>query len=114
MRPRAVIAEEPVRAGGKHLKKDGAEGEEIGAGVDRAAVELLGGGVARRAQKNSRDRGIAEGLCRFVGFGQAHRLDDAEVEQLGTVGGKQDIGGLQVAMDDAKLVESLQCGKKLE
>jgi hypothetical protein len=41
-------------------------------------------------------------------------LDDAEIEQLGAVGRKQDVGGLQIAMDDAEFVKGLQGGENFE
>src|SRR5262245_42111735 len=41
-------------------------------------------------------------------------LDDAEIEQLGSIRRKQDVGGFQVAMNNAELVKRLQGGKKLK
>jgi hypothetical protein len=100
--------------GGEHFKENGAEGEQIRASVHGAPVELLGRGVARRAEENAGDRCFAKRFGRFVGFGRIHILDDAEIEQLGAEGRKQDVGGLQIAVNDAELVEGLQGGEELE
>ena len=41
-------------------------------------------------------------------------LDDAEIEQLGAMWRKQDVSGLQIAVDDAKFVKGLQSGENFE
>ena len=93
----------------EHFVKDAAEGPDV-----RAAVDGLGFGLFRRhvrggAEQNSRQRGHAAhgrrsgdvhrcGIA-FEGFGEA------EVENFhGVVGGEFDVGGFEIAMDDAVLV----------
>ena len=74
-----------------------AEAVDVGAGVDRAAADLLGRHRHRRADQLARG-----GELGGVGRGQ---LGDAEVDQdraraAGAVGREEDVGGLDVAVDD--------------
>ena len=81
---------------GEQLVQHGAEGVHVGRRGHRLATDLLGRGVLRRHHPHA-----ALGLVVLA----IHQLGDAEVEQLGlAVRGDQDIGRLEVAMDDEVLV----------
>jgi hypothetical protein len=89
----------------RHLVHDGAEGELVGAEVHRPARRLLGGHVADGAHHHPR-AGHLRGGCafgavapRFGELGQAE-VQDAHV----AVPGHHHVLGLQVAVDDARLV----------
>lgn len=89
-------------SGGHGFVEQDAEGVDVGAGVDAGGVtvgegfQVFGGHVGE---------GAAKGLgCRFVGTSPG-RAGEVEVEEHGAaVGGDQDVGGLDVAVDDAVLV----------
>ena len=90
---------------GEALVEQAAQGVDVGAAVDRLTADLLGGHVVHRSQR---------ALGRLLG-----RIGDpaaeAEVTQpgvqrlLGAVGaGDEDVGGLDVAMDQPGSVGGLQ------
>ncbi len=84
---------------GQHLVEHGPEGVDIGARVRDIAPELLGSDVLGGAQDRARVGEIP------TAFG----LGDAEVgHQDATVVGQHDVGGLDVAMDDAGEVGGVQ------
>ncbi len=79
---------------GEHLVEHGAEREDVRAMVDAAAGGLLGGKVARGAQHHAR---LGKAGITQLGDAEIHHLDGAAV-------GDHQVGGLQVAVDDACLV----------
>src|SRR5208282_3551447 len=94
---------------GEHLEKDAAEGPDVRAAIGGPALGLLGRHVGGGPQDDagvgfqvagSGRRGDVVGLrFGFEGFGQA------EVEDLhGVVFGQLDVGGFEVAVNDAALV----------
>ena len=89
----------------KQLVEQHAQRIDVAAGVDAELVHLrlLGAHVQRRADE-LREAGVE----RLLGERCADRLGDAEVDHLGdrlaVVQRDQDVGGLQVAVDDPLLV----------
>ncbi|MEZ4253451.1 MAG: hypothetical protein R3B99_35020 [Polyangiales bacterium] len=98
----------------EHLEEDRAEGVDVGARVDVVAARLLRRHVLRRAERFARRR---EARASAGGLGEA------EVEQHGAFGGlvgelaravgvgarralagEEDVGRLQIAVDDALVV----------
>ncbi len=80
--------------------EDHAEGEDVRAAVDAAPLHLLGGHVVRRSEKLAR-RGEVDGFGRD--------LRDAEVGDLhALVAGEDDVGWLDVAMDDPLAVREVE------
>ena len=95
-----------------HLVQHRAEREDVGARVHAPARDLLGchvaGGAADAARDEHTGRRVLEGRVRgaraFRRFGQ---LCQAEVEHLHrAVRGHHDVGGLEVAVDDARRVRT--------
>ena len=103
------------RPAGEHLEKDGAEGEEIGPGVDFFTPDLLGSHVSRGSHDHSRT-GELGGV--FSRPGQVFRgpslACEAEVEELHSVRSQEDVGGLEVAMDQPASVQRGKGGKRRE
>ena len=103
----AVAAEGKLARG--HFVEDGAEGEEIGAGVEILGAGLLGGHVGDGAESAARAGEVvgvaAIGGESFAGGGfgaGAGDFGETEVENFGlAAGGDEDVGGLDVAVDDA-------------
>ena len=98
-------------AAGEQFVQDDAQGVDVGAGVDGVglAAELLGGGVGEGAGELALagDGGGGSGARRdgTVGVGRVVELGDAEVDDArAAVGVDEDVGGLEVAVDDAPLV----------
>ncbi len=93
---RPGVAEIEGRGAGGDLVQDAAEGVEVAAVVDLAARDLLGRHVVRGAHGHAA-AGELGGEADVVG-----EAGDAEVADLhGAVGEPHDVGGLQVAVDDA-------------
>ena len=91
-----MIAERPPA--GQQLEEQQAEGVDVGRGGDRLAGELLGAGVLGRREAQRRAR-----LPSPVGAGRfrVEELGDAEVEEPHLAAlGQQDVGRLEIAMDD--------------
>ncbi len=93
----------------QYLVQNATEGPDIGAAVDPAGAGLLGRHVRRRAQNHSRARrGEAQrrrmcssGAVGVIGEG----LGQPEIQDLDLAfRGDLDVGGLEVAVDDALLV----------
>src|SRR5262249_61977691 len=88
---------------GEQLVEDGAERIYVGSRRYCQATRLLRAGVVRRQHSQLRP-----GAGRVVGNVGIDQLGDAEVEQLRrAVGRRQDVAGLDVAMDDQVLVSEL-------
>src|ERR1700712_202941 len=99
---------EGVSAGGEFVE-DEAEGEDVGLNGGLAGDELLGrhvgdgaaaGGVGAAGSGDA----AADGATRVeVDFGGGEAAGEAEVEDLDqTAVGEHDVGGLEVAMEDAE------------
>ena len=89
---------------GEQLVEQHAQRVDVGGGGHRLAAHLLGAGVLGRHQLQP-GRGRRQRLPGHLGIEQ---LGDAEVEQLGhAVLGDQDVGRLDVAVDDQVLVRVL-------
>ena len=90
-------------------EEDGPQRPEVGAVVDAArAARLLGAHVLRRAHEHVAARDVESlGL-----LGPAQRLGDAEIEDLDDLlvvhARQEDIGGLEVTVDDARAVRASQ------
>ena len=93
------------RPAGQHREQHAAEAIQIALRRDRAAVGLLGGHVFGRADQAAgrRQPRVAE------------QPRDAEIGQLQiVVGRQQQIGRLEIAMDDAVVVRMLQSPGELD
>jgi hypothetical protein len=102
---------------GGHFVEDGAEGEEVGTGVNIAGPNLLGGHVRDGAENGARAREMfgvygTSGKS-FGGAGEiAREMDfgESEIEDFGAAAfGDLDVGGLDVSMDDALGVGGVEC-----
>jgi hypothetical protein len=116
----AGIAAKWESAGG-HFVEDDAEGEEIGAGVEFPAADLFGGHIGDGADGSAgagEMRGIESDLLlgshsgggrgTFRGAGKIY-FGQAEVEDFGVAApGDENIGGLDVTMDDALAVSGFK------
>ncbi len=104
---------------GRHLVEDGSERKQVAAGVEFLALGLFRGhvrdgadGGARTGQKFDADRGggLSVRACgrRGVGRGRGH-FRQAEIENLGVAAlGDENVGGLDVAMDDVFAVRGIE------
>ena len=98
------------------LIKDAAKGEDVGAGIDVTRFDLLRRHVLGRA-----DDGVCASEqrdCRLLGRrawrrshagGRRRQLGESEVEELDALLGDEDIGRLEIAMDDALAVRRVEC-----
>ena len=92
-------------AAGEQLVHHAAEGEDVGAMIDRQATRLLGRHVADRAHDQP-GRGVQ---CRGAVGGGGDGPRQTEVEHLDvSVAGDDDVGRLEIAMDDVPVV----CGRE--
>ena len=111
-----LVQQHPRRAAkgqlaGQHLVEDHAEAVDVAAAVDAVAFALACSGSYRRA---CREPGRRSSWLHLAGFA----LGEAEVHQpCVAVLVEHDVGGLDVAMDDAHFVRVLQrigdCGHQL-
>ena len=91
----------------EHLVEHQAKGEDVASGVHGHAGRLLGRHVSGGAQNDAELRGVDAAVGRRGDGGAAdgseiHQLGQAEIENLGlSVLGEHDVGGLQIAVDDA-------------
>ena len=95
-------------AAGDHLVDDRAEGEDVGAGVGVARLELLGRHVRHRAEQRPlfRQRLLLRGV---VGAERLRLvLRQAEVEHLRPRLREHDVARLEIAMDDAEAVRGVE------
>ena len=91
-------------AAGQHVVEDQTERVDIRAVIDRLGHGLLGSHVFQRADHGARDRRACA----------RHRTRDAEIhDDRVVVRVDHDVGWLEIAMDDAGLVRSLQAGDDL-
>ena len=88
---------------GQQLVQHRAEHVDVGGRADRLAAELFRGGVGGRQRAQPGPGRIGERMIRL------QQLGDAEVEQLHLAGARhQDVRGLQVPVDDERLVRVLR------
>jgi hypothetical protein len=95
---------------GGHLVEHGAEAEQVAARVELLAAGLLGRHVGHGAHGDA-GRGQGLGASYRLRHGEARglHLGQPEVQHLGlAAGGDEDIGGLDVAMDDAAPVRGVE------
>ena len=99
----------------RHLVQHDAEREEVGARVELLAARLLRRHVRDRADRRARDSSDSFAVVRVrrrptrVGGRSADQLGQPEVEHLRLAArGDEDVGGLDVAMDDALRVRRVE------
>ena len=102
----------------QHLVEDAAERPDVRTDIDGLALRLLRRHVGRGAENHPAHRHRRRGdgrrerrvrRCPVATGTRFHRLGEPEVEHLhGAVGAHLDVGGLQVAVDDAVLVRGLE------
>ena len=91
---------------GQHLEDDDAEAVDVGPLIDRAGGQLLGRGVRDRA-----DELVGARQPRLVGgFAEVRNAEIDDLVDLVAAGEvvADDVGRLQIAMDDAAAVRELQ------
>ena len=91
------------RLTGEHLVDDAAEGKNVALGVDCLLPGSLFGTHVGRCPE------CEPGASEAVISGMRQRPSNPEVCDECMSGGKQDVLGLEVAMDDAAAVSVLQC-----
>jgi hypothetical protein len=98
------------RASGQHLEQDRADGKQIGARVDDVTGSLLRRHVARRADCHARAGQPGGRAERAFELGTG----EAEVEQLDAVRRQEHVRRLEVAVDQAAVVQRRQRGEHAE
>ncbi len=103
--PNDGTASRKRRTAGRHFVQHQPEREEVRSRVDLFAAQLLRRHVGQRADNAARvgqERSGLELRRRRVSRRNARvGFDEAEVENLRSVRGQQDVGGLDIAVDDA-------------
>ena len=107
------VAAVECRAAREHLEQHGADREQIAAGVDGLAGDLLGRHVARRAHQHPCPRQVCGRVERSRQLRVA-RPRQAEIEQLHAVGREEHVGRLEVAVDDALGMQRRERGQHPE
>ncbi len=87
------------RDAGEELIEDDAQAVDVGSPVEGLPLRLLGGEVGRRAADHPGPR--KPGLALFQGEAE---VDDERVELARLVARQEDVGGLEIAVDEAGLV----------
>ena len=91
------------RLASQHLEHERAEREQIGAWIRQARGPLLGRHVTRRP------RGEVGARHRLLQLGgAARRASEAEIHQFHAVARDEDVRRLEIAMDDAALMECVE------
>jgi hypothetical protein len=98
------------RASCEHLEQDGANREQIGAGVQPLGRELLRSHVAGRPHEHAASREV---LVRIERADQSRigGSRQTEVEQLHTVRSEKHVRRLQVPVNDPACMQRRQCGE---
>lgn len=105
---------------GRHFIEHGAERKQVGAGIQFLATHLLGRHVGEGADDRSGDRKRLGATCggqvrRAGQLARRRLLGQTEIQNLGPpVTGDEEVGGFEVAMDDASGVRGLQRIGKLD
>ena len=99
----------------EHLVEHGAEAEDVRPLIERAALRLLGGHVGRRAEHGAFDRSASgpPSAAMSLARPKSARLDGRWAGRPGAAS-DEDVGGLQVAMEDAPLMGSVESTDNLE
>ncbi len=95
----------------RHLVQDEPEREEIRARIERFTAQLLRRHVRHGADRDAAIGEVCHDRLRYLpryDLGRERGLGHAEVENLRPAGRQEDIGGLDVAMDDAGAVGSVE------
>ena len=112
----AIVSPQRTRDAGEHLVEHAAERPDVGALVDRLAARLLRAHVGRRAEHvpaRVDAAAASSAIATHRAPVPASALAEAEVEHLhDAVGRDLDVGGLQVAVDDALLVRALRAPRR--
>ena len=106
------------KAAGRHFVQHDTEGEKVGARVQFFAPHLLRRHVGDRAQRRSRTGEMRRIECARLRVGRdnlssrnlsGRHLRQPEIQNLGVPAlGDEDVGGLDVAVDDAFAVRGVQ------
>ncbi len=109
------VARDEGRRAGEQFVGHAAHGIDVGAHVELVGQRLLGREVGRRADHDAHSGQLLAGLVGALGVAQPR---DAEVENLHHLGpvaplAADEVGGLQVAVNDAQRVRFRQAGAHL-
>ncbi len=93
----------------EHFVEDRAETEDVRTCIERFPFSLFRRQVSRRTH-----HGAIHSVARYVRVGGRHGFGQSEVEQFRCPAcSNEDVGRLQVAMDDASAVCFLKCASNL-
>ena len=94
---------------GDHFVEHQAERENVAARVSLPALQLLGGHVLQGTDDLPLvGEGLGYGGGGVVGFQDAGAFGQAKVQQLGSLPGDQDVGRLEIAVDNALVVRGVE------